>query len=241
MEFDEFGFADFENFGIGFGGGIHVAVAADEFGDRVLLESLWVELGFPAVQNHAELRAPVADVVVGDDGEAEKFRDAGERVAEDGGANVPDVHRFGDVGGGKVDDDGFSLSDVGGTEFGVVRNGFDLLGEGLGGDAEIEEAGACDFGGSEIFELEGVENLGGEGAWVGALGFGKRHGDVALIIAEAEVVGMNDGAGLGGSGYGEDCLLEEIFEFALNRHGKVGAMACRTLMNFPWICERILG
>jgi len=42
-----------------------------------------------------------ADVVVGDDIVADEPRDAGEGVADEGAANVADVHRLGDVGRGE--------------------------------------------------------------------------------------------------------------------------------------------
>ena len=47
----------------------------------------------------------VPDVVLADDGVALGFQDAGDAVADDGGAQVADVHFFGDVGAGVVDDD----------------------------------------------------------------------------------------------------------------------------------------
>ena len=52
----------------------------------------------PTVKDFAELRAPVAQVVVGHDFVADKPCDAGQRIAEDRATDVPDVHRFGDVG-----------------------------------------------------------------------------------------------------------------------------------------------
>ena len=46
---------------------------------------------------HAELRAPVADVVLADDLVALELDHAAERVADDGAAQVSDVHLLGDV------------------------------------------------------------------------------------------------------------------------------------------------
>jgi hypothetical protein len=53
----------------------------------------------------AELRTPVADVVDADGAETQVLEDAHQRRADDGRANVPDVHRLRDVGRGEVDDD----------------------------------------------------------------------------------------------------------------------------------------
>ena len=62
----------------------------------------------PAVNNHSELGAPVADVVVRDDLETQEPRNAGERVADDRRANVADVHRLGDVRRREIDHHGFA-------------------------------------------------------------------------------------------------------------------------------------
>ena len=63
----------------------------------------------PAVDHHAELRAPIADVIIADDFVAEEGGNAGERVAEHGAANVADVHRLGDIRGAEIDDDAVRL------------------------------------------------------------------------------------------------------------------------------------
>jgi hypothetical protein len=51
---------------------------------------------------HPELRAPVADVVLADDFLALELDDPRDRVADDRGPQVSDVHLFGDVGTGIV-------------------------------------------------------------------------------------------------------------------------------------------
>ena len=74
-----------------------------EFLDRILPIGFGVEKMFVAVEDHAELRAPVADVVVADDLVAEESQRAAKRVADHRRADVADVHRLGHVRGGKVD------------------------------------------------------------------------------------------------------------------------------------------
>jgi hypothetical protein len=106
LEFDEFVAAGVEHGGVGLGLGVDGFVEAEQFGDGVGVERGGVEQGFPAVEDHAELGAPVADVVVGDDFVADEAGDAGEGVADEGGADVADVRGFGDVRRGEVDDDG---------------------------------------------------------------------------------------------------------------------------------------
>ena len=51
-----------------------------------------------AVDDHAELRSPIADMVIGEDAMSEEPEDAIERVANHGAAQMPNVHRLGDVG-----------------------------------------------------------------------------------------------------------------------------------------------
>jgi hypothetical protein len=89
---------------------VHRLVNADEFLDGIFVERCMIEDRLPAVQDHAELRAPVADVVVGDDLVADEAGDARERVADEGAADVADVHRLGDVRRGEVDDDASSAA-----------------------------------------------------------------------------------------------------------------------------------
>mmetsp|Transcript_40003 Transcript_40003/g.68243 ORF Transcript_40003/g.68243 Transcript_40003/m.68243 type:complete len:467 (+) Transcript_40003:303-1703(+) len=57
------------------------------------------------LDEHPELRAPVADVVDAADVVAGVFEDAAHGLADDGGAQVTHVHFLGDVGTGEVDDD----------------------------------------------------------------------------------------------------------------------------------------
>jgi hypothetical protein len=63
-------------------------------------------LFFEKCDEHSELCAPIADVVLADDGVAFEFVEAGDAVADDGAAEMADVHLFGDIGAGVIDDDG---------------------------------------------------------------------------------------------------------------------------------------
>ena len=77
LEFDQLRLAVIEHARL-FLQGIDLAVNAHQLGDRIGGERGLVEEMVPAVNDHPELGAPVADVVVRDDLEAEKARDAGE-------------------------------------------------------------------------------------------------------------------------------------------------------------------
>ena len=78
LELDQFGAAGIANRRIaalsGFHGfflslafGIHRFVEPQKFADRIGQESGFIPVPFPSVKDHAELRAPVADVVICDD------------------------------------------------------------------------------------------------------------------------------------------------------------------------------
>ena len=77
-----------------------------ELVDRLGCEGGFVDEMLVAVDDHAELGAPVAEVVVADRVVAEESQHAVEGVADHGRADVADVHRLGHVGRGVVDDDG---------------------------------------------------------------------------------------------------------------------------------------
>src|SRR5664280_849274 len=102
-----------QNFFIGFARGIHELVEPFHFGNRIGLESGGVQMFFPADEQFAELRAPIADVIVGDDAVAEQAQRAREAIAEDGRTNVADVHRLGDVRRTKINDGGFWIRSLG--------------------------------------------------------------------------------------------------------------------------------
>ena len=83
LQLHEFRARRVERGGIGFAALVLDFVDALQLGDRIEVERGAVEQRLPREAEHSELRAPVADVVVRDDGVAEETPDARERVAED--------------------------------------------------------------------------------------------------------------------------------------------------------------
>ena len=105
---------------IGFFDAIDLTVKSDEFGDSIDGEGLAIEEMLPSINDFAKLGSPVANVIVGDDFVAEKSGDTHEAVAENGAADMPDVHGFCHIGGTKIHHDfaggghlGHSQADVG--------------------------------------------------------------------------------------------------------------------------------
>ena len=76
LEFHEFLAGLFEDGGIGFAGGVDGFVKTFHLRDGIGLERGAIELGLPADEQLAELRAPIADVVVRDDAMAEEAEEA---------------------------------------------------------------------------------------------------------------------------------------------------------------------
>ncbi len=100
------------------------------------------------LDQHAERRAPVADVVLTDDVVAEEVEHAHEGVADQRGAQVPDVHLLGDVRRRVVDDHGLGRGDRCDAEAVVAGHLGEMGGEELGSERHVHEArsGDLEFG-----------------------------------------------------------------------------------------------
>ena len=89
---------------------------------------------------HPELGAPVTDVVLRDHLVSEGGEDTVEAVADDGGAQVPDVHLLGDVGRRVVDDDPLRMRGATQPVMRILEHGGGGLGENVGANAEVDES-----------------------------------------------------------------------------------------------------
>jgi len=97
LKFDEFLAGGVPDGVHGFAGGADHFIEPLHLAEGIGFQRVGLEMLFPAEQQQAELRAPVADVVVGDDTVAEQAQRACQAVAEDRGANVAHMHRLGHV------------------------------------------------------------------------------------------------------------------------------------------------
>jgi hypothetical protein len=151
------------------------------------IESVAVENRFPTVDQHPELRAPVADVIVAHGFVADELCDACNGVAEDRAANVANVHRLGDVRRGEVDDDFFRVRGCGDAEpfrIGGKRGG--ALFEPFAFQPEIDEPRACDLRRLAHFgDVEFFNDLLRKLAGICFCLLGEQHRDIGLIVAEA--------------------------------------------------------
>ena len=97
------------------------------------------------LDEHPELRAPIAQVVLPDDGGAEVPEHASERVADDRRAQVPDVHLLGDVRRRVVDDDAAALLGEVDSEPLAGQAQPELAPHGAVRGGDVEEAGTGDL------------------------------------------------------------------------------------------------
>ncbi len=140
------------------------------------------------MDQQAELRAPVAQMVVGNHAVAQRAVDAVERVADDRGTDVADVHGLGHVRAGVIDHHRPAAAEVRDAE---VRRGGErreLFGEPGGGDGQVDEARPRHGGGREHGrQRQGAERGFGDLTRGLAQHLGQRHGVVTLEIAEPRV------------------------------------------------------
>src|SRR5262249_45045373 len=89
---------------------------------RIVRKSRLVAIVFEAVNQDAELGAPVAEVIIGNDLVPKEAQQPIKGVADDGAAQVADVHRLGDVRRTVVDNKDLTRRGIGDTEPFVYSN-----------------------------------------------------------------------------------------------------------------------
>ena len=161
-------------------------------------------------------------MVVGDDAVTEEAHDAGEAIAEDGRADVADVHRLGDVRRTEVNDGGAPLRGRLKEQMFAARRGFERLGEHGNLEPKIQEARTGDFHRlAPLVHVEPGDHVGGELARIHFARLGERHERVALVIAEFGI-GTRTDQNHGGVGVRQDRAdggLELQFNLFVRQHG----------------------
>ena len=114
------------------------------------------------LDQHPELGAPVADVVLRDDVVPNAGEHSAKTVADDGRAQVPDMHLLGDVRRGVVDHHNLRVGRLRHTDVRVGELVGDSLGQHVGPQPEVDEAGSGDLGRlAQIGNLELGDNVRG--------------------------------------------------------------------------------
>ena len=174
------------------------------------------------LDQHPERRTPVADVVLPDDAVAEVLQGADERVADDGGAQVADVHLLGHVGSRVVDGDGLAF--LGGYAEAAVEARH-LRGDPLGAQPDVDETGTADLRLSgDAVEVEVLDDPLGDVSRLVAEHLGQREGRVGLEVGE--LARPDDGVGVGV--LSAESLLEGALE-PLGQHAHRTRHACQAI------------
>ncbi len=208
LEEDELALGGFSHGFVDFRFLLDFAINRLEMAEGIFLQLRGIAVTLVTEEDHAETGAPVADMIVGNNVVAEKTIEAREGIAEDGAAQMADVHLLGDIGTAVIDDQRLRFGDGIDSETDIEPAPGDLPGEVIGLQAKIEETGAGDLGlFGEAFEIDGLGQLGGEVARIG-LGFlGENHGGVGLEIA---VAGVRAWAHVGSGRDGREELLHGL-------------------------------
>ncbi len=176
---------------------------------------------FQVGEQHAELGAPVADVVLPDHRVAEELEDARDGVADDGRAQVADVHFLGQVRRGQVDHHALRRACLAHAETFVGEGAVEAGGEPDVILEEVEEAGAGDLHlGQLLVGGDCLDQPGGQVARLHPGRLGQHHGDVAGEIAVATVLGvlhLDVRGQAGGQGAVRGQLVEGLLDQLANR------------------------
>ena len=176
---------------------------------------------FQVGEQHAELGAPVADVVLPDHRVAEELEDARDGVADDGRAQVADVHLLGQVRRGQVDHHALRRACLAHAETFVGEGAVEAGGEPDVILEEVEEAGAGDLHlGQLLVGGDCLDQPGGQVARLHPGRLGQHHGDVAGEIAVATVLGvlhLDVRGQAGGQGAVRGQLVEGLLDQLANR------------------------
>ena len=162
---------------------------------------------------HAELGAPVADVVEAQHRMAAELQHPGQGVADDRGAQMPHVHLLGDVGAGEIHNHrrrGLDarlgcLRHAGHAKTGVRESGHHLRRQALRPEGEVDETGAGDLRlqaqlCKSWIRLQLGHDRRGDRPRRLAEGLGQGQGAVGLKVAEFRLAGGGQLRIQGGAG-----------------------------------------
>jgi len=237
LKFHQLAPRGFEHGGIRLAGGVDGLVEPLHLADGIAVQGRAVELLLPSDQQLAELRAPVADVIVRHHTMTEQAQGAGETVTENGRADMADVHRLGHVRRAEIHDHHARLRRLLKKQMFAAHRRFERLREGRGLQPEIEEARP---GNLHLFtplaHVEIRDHLGRELARVHLPLLGQRHQRVGLVIAELRIRAWPDedrGGGRLGQHRGHG-LPQTLFKKKVKHGNGGGRRAGRSALARAW-------
>ena len=172
---------------------VHQPVEPGEFRHRVGVVRRRVPQVLVAVQQHPELRAPVAEVVIADHLVPQEPQRAADGVPDGGAAEMADMHRLGDVRRGEIHRDRFRVRRERRSEPVVAAQVRRLAGQHVVPHPQVEEPRAGDLRLREqVRQVRGGGDLRGEVAGLLPDPLRQRHGEVRLEVPEPRVPGRAD-------------------------------------------------
>jgi hypothetical protein len=172
---------------------VHQFVKPLHLADGVALQRRFIKMLFPADDELAELRAPVADVVIGDDVVPRKAQQTRHSIADDGRTNVADVHRLSDIWSRVIDDESAWSSRWRDAEMLIAQRLGRHARDELRLQAKVDKTRPGDFRCfADAFDLQTFDELLRQRARILLQRFGKRQRTVPLIIAELRVGRRHD-------------------------------------------------
>ena len=167
------------------------------------------------------MRAPVAQVVVGDNPVAQQTERAGQTIPQDGGADVADVHGFGHVGRAEIHHHGPRMRGGFAEKVFPARGTLKGLGQRGRFEAEVQETRAGDLHrGASIGDIQFGDHVRGQLARIQFPGLGERHQCIGLVIAKLGVRAWADqnSGNISVRQYSSHCLLEALFDEFVGEH-----------------------
>jgi hypothetical protein len=103
LKFDQFLTARVAHRGVGCRFCVRLFIDANDLGEWIALERLFIEKVFPTPNHHSKLGAPIADVIVANYVVSKECSDPCQRITQRGATNVTDVHWLGHVRRTEID------------------------------------------------------------------------------------------------------------------------------------------
>ena len=135
------------------------------------------------LDEHSKRRAPVTDMVLANDGVADRLTHSHQCITDHGRSQVPDVHLFRHVRCGIVDDDSLGSGRTTDPEVLIVTHFAEQAGHVRIVEGEVEESGTGDpYVGTDARQIELVDELLSDVAWFLAELVRQSQGDIHLCV-----------------------------------------------------------
>ncbi len=148
---------------------------------------------FVAVEDHAELGAPVADMVIARGLMPQEPQHAAQSIADHGRTNMADVHRLGHVRRRVIDHERARMFRRWDAKPAVAQGRRKPLDQPVAFQSQIDEARPGDFGFlTQVGQIKSADDLSSHLAMRAAQLLAQRHRHIGLIVAELGILTAAD-------------------------------------------------